>query len=101
MPEDALPGSATMADLVMTVKNVSMQGTPPSDKLVYYGMQGAAWLIVYSWRVLGLPVCLVHTEMARYTQCKAPTTLPRSLCFRRVLVHLKFFDLSINQLMLS
>lgn len=59
-PGDALPDGKTMAEIVVLLKDHATHDEDPPRRLVFYGFHGAAWLLVYSWKILGLNVCLIH-----------------------------------------
>jgi len=59
---DAIPKPSTMADLVMTLTKVAREWEENKSVLVYQGMEGAAWVINYSWNVLRLPVCIIDAD---------------------------------------
>jgi hypothetical protein len=60
--EQALPDSNTMAELIKILRDVVMQRDNQQLKLFFYGTEGAAWLALYSWKVLDLTVCFVHKD---------------------------------------
>ncbi|KAL2867145.1 uncharacterized protein BJX67DRAFT_105213 [Aspergillus lucknowensis] len=57
--KEALPDSATMADLVKILFDIIQNS---GNRLIFYGIKGAAWLITYSWKVLGLEICVVRRD---------------------------------------
>ena len=58
----AFPDPRTVAELVMTLNDLAKAADQRKNKLVYYGTRGAAWVMVYSWMILRLPVCLVLND---------------------------------------
>jgi hypothetical protein len=54
---EALPDSATIAELVKILFDITQDS---GNRLLFYGVKGAAWLIVYCWKVLGLHVSVVR-----------------------------------------
>lgn len=59
---NAVPDAKLMAEIVVTLKELSTHNEDSPRKLIFYGICGAAWLLVYSWKILGLNVCLIHKD---------------------------------------
>lgn len=58
----AMPASSSIADLMKELHQIVLHAHSQNQMLVYFGMCGAAWLVVYSSQFLGLSVCLVHED---------------------------------------
>ncbi|KAL9115417.1 MAG: hypothetical protein Q9227_000738 [Pyrenula ochraceoflavens] len=59
LTRDAIPDPNTMAELIKATKDVAMQEGERKLTLIFYGVTGAAWLAVYSYKILAIPVCVV------------------------------------------
>jgi hypothetical protein len=53
---------ATMVELIRLLHLMIFGPGDKPKRLAFYGIRGAAWLILYSTDILGLPVCLVHKD---------------------------------------
>ncbi|KAK4445579.1 hypothetical protein QBC34DRAFT_163489 [Podospora aff. communis PSN243] len=60
-PEQAVPTKEVMAELIMHLMDLSVDRSS-GKKLLYHGLQGAAWLMTYSLDVLGLDVCFITED---------------------------------------
>jgi hypothetical protein len=59
---EAVPDCPTIVNLVRTLRDIAMQDADSRPKLAFYGIEGAAWLILYAGDILGLSVCLVYND---------------------------------------
>ncbi|KAK3395739.1 hypothetical protein B0T20DRAFT_455578 [Sordaria brevicollis] len=59
---DAVPAVETAVAVITALKTLTMQSQEGSKRLVFCGMRGAAWVLVYASLVLGLGVCVVDKE---------------------------------------
>jgi hypothetical protein len=56
-PHNAIPGAKTMAQLIQAFRRMEMHDG--KHRLVYRGLQGAAWTATYAWEILRLGVCMI------------------------------------------
>ncbi|KAF2026867.1 hypothetical protein EK21DRAFT_115366 [Setomelanomma holmii] len=56
-PYNAIPGPVTMSKLIQAFRCIEMHGEV--HKLIYRGLQGAAWTATYAWEILRLGVCMI------------------------------------------
>lgn len=57
--DSAIPTTTTLVQLVEVLKDISVADPDHRSRLVFYGLEGAAWLILYAKNILGLAVCMV------------------------------------------
>ncbi|KAK1778301.1 hypothetical protein QBC45DRAFT_478587 [Copromyces sp. CBS 386.78] len=58
----AVPATETAVIVITALKTLMMQSHEETKRLVFCGMRGAAWVLVYASLVLGLGVCVVDKE---------------------------------------
>jgi hypothetical protein len=56
-PHNAIPGPHTIVQLIQAFRRIEMHDG--RHKLVYRGLQGAAWTATYAWDILRLGVCMI------------------------------------------
>lgn len=54
-PTDAIPDGETMANLIITLKDICIDRAS-GRKLLYHGLQSAAWVMEYARDILGLDI---------------------------------------------
>ena len=59
---DAIPASEVAVAVITALKGLMMGSHKASRRLVFCGIRGAAWVLVYASLVLGLGVCVVDKE---------------------------------------
>ncbi|KAH0562869.1 hypothetical protein GP486_002519 [Trichoglossum hirsutum] len=53
---------ASMVELIRLLSHMVLGSGDKPNRLAFYGISGAAWLMLYSTDILGLPVCLIHKD---------------------------------------
>ncbi|CCC06299.1 hypothetical protein SMACR_00516 [Sordaria macrospora] len=59
---DAVPATETAVVVITALTTLMVQSHNKTKRLVFCGVRGAAWVLVYASLVLGLGVCLVDKE---------------------------------------
>lgn len=72
----AFPEPDTMAELIVILSNISREWDQHKPVLVYHGIQGAAWVMVYSWVVLRLPIWIVGLDGKAHTVHSSAASTP-------------------------
>lgn len=59
---DAVPATETAVTVIAALKTLMIQSHEQTKRLVFCGVRGAAWVLVYASLILGLGVCVVDKD---------------------------------------
>lgn len=59
---DAVPATETAVAVITALKTLMVQSQEETKRLVFCGVRGAAWVLVYASLILGLGVCVVDKD---------------------------------------